>query len=587
MIQETVNNIYKILSDTLALLASYLTDIAQNPLQELVLFLAFSGAYLFLKLLTVNFTRPLREKGLNVPADIFSLLILYGASFLLYQKFSDVDLFLFLFAFLYFEVVRGLFSYLRAHLPFGRISVLLFYALLVVNSLLLFLQNISYHLGKLQDLYSLGFKVSFASLVSLFVIKVYSHLAVIIGSEVLRRTLRRGKLAFLVLYLALSIGWVLGTFRLSQSFLLKLFLLAGVLFGYFFIQAYLLINLERKLGTNFQLLRKDLRRFLNTFSLFILYKGLDVIFGLDPVRGVLGKLFIVNTELVKISLLSLLESTYILVLLFTSVSLLKNLVYLYFIRKDKEVEAGSLRALISNLGILLSVVIALTHLGLTWKVLIPFAGALGIGLGFGLQTIFNNYISGFILLLSKNIKVGDLVEIEGNAGSAIGRSGSTIFGQVVNINILTTVVRTTDNVEIAIPNSEFVSGRIVNYSLSDPYIRVRIPFGVSYSSDPQKVREVLLKVAQESELVLKEPPPNVWFYEMGDSALIFYLLVWVDIRKFWRMKALRSEIYFKAWEELKKEGIEVPFPQRDLWFKNPLRVEINERGLHEGSSQGG
>ena len=326
---------------------------------------------------------------------------------------------------------------------------------------------------------------------------------------------------------------------------------------------------------------------MGLLSIFILYRGLDLLFDLGAVKGFLGGVHLIDTELVKISLLSLLESIYLFLVLFSFTHLLKNFLYLYFYRRGMEIEAGSFRALTSNLGAFLSVVIALINMGITWKVLVPLAGALGIGLGFGLQTIFNNYVSGFILLLSKNIKVGDLVELEGSAGQAIGRRGETIFGKVVNINILTTVIRTNDNFEIAIPNSEFVSGRIVNYSLSDPKVRVRIPFGVSYQSDPKKVREVLLRVASGIEGVLKDPPPKVWFYEMADSALIFYLLVWVDIRRFWRMRALRSEIYFRAWEELKKEGVEIPFPQRDVWFKNPLKVEIDERGLHERGGRGG
>ncbi len=109
--------------------------------------------------------------------------------------------------------------------------------------------------------------------------------------------------------------------------------------------------------------------------------------------------------------------------------------------------------------------------------------------------------------------------------------------------------------------------------MSDELVRLHVPFGVAYSSDPEKVRKVLLDVAKRHPAIEKQPPPEVIFYEMADSALVFHLLVWVNVRKLWRTVALRSDMYFKAWEELKKAGIEIPFPQRDVWFKNKLVIE--------------
>ena len=134
---------------------------------------------------------------------------------------------------------------------------------------------------------------------------------------------------------------------------------------------------------------------------------------------------------------------------------------------------------------------------LTWKVILPLAGALGIGLGFGLQTILNNYVSGFIMMFSKNIKVGDFVEIPGSAGQFINNNSQTIFGRVEDISILTTRIKTLDGIDILVPNSTFIGSQIINYTFRSPYVRIRFPFGVAYSSNPKKVKEILLKVASD------------------------------------------------------------------------------------------
>ncbi len=105
---------------------------------------------------------------------------------------------------------------------------------------------------------------------------------------------------------------------------------------------------------------------------------------------------------------------------------------------------------------------------------------------------------------------------------------------------------------------------------------MRIPFGVSYSSDPKKVKEILLGVVKENSQILKYPTPGVWFSQMADSALIFELLIWVNIRMLWKINPIVSEIYFKGWDELQQEGIVVPFPQRDVWFKNNLQIELKK-----------
>jgi len=576
--------IQEFLGETFASLRLFLVNVGKNFHEEILYLSIFLLFYLSLIALMRTLSHRVERKLLPLIRLGF-LLSGYTLFYFLFSKESNVDLLQVFLVVIYVDVLLTLFNSLGAFLRWGRLSSISGKALILLSGVFIFFQNISP--PKIYLFYLTGFKLTVALLLTLVLLKLYSLITKIVNKPMLKRSLKRVRPFLIVLYLALTLAWVFGAVRLSQTFLIKLSALIGILIAFIMFQVYLLSKLEDILGRDFKSLREDLRKFLTLISLFILYKGLDALFDLEPIIKLLKGMHLINTELVKISAFSILESLYVFFLFWYLTALVKDGVYIYYMRKNMEIEAGSFRALISNLGILLAVIVALINLGLTWKVMVPVAGALGIGLGFGLQTIFNNYVSGFILLLSKNIKVGDLVEIEGSAGETIGRTAGTIFGKVVNINILTTIIRTNDNFEIAIPNSEFISGRIVNYSLSDPYIRVRIPFGVSYSSDPKKVKEILLRIARDSDLVLKEPPPNVWFYEMGDSALIFYLLVWVDIRKFWRMRALKSELYFKAWEELKKEGIEVPFPQRDVWFKNKLKIEIDERGISGRGSERG
>ncbi len=577
---------YYFLSETLKVFKIYLQRVYENIGYETLTLIIFSLTYFSLLTLLRNLRQRVEERTWHL-LRLGVFMITYALVLTFSFHLPRIDLFHLITVFLYVEILRSMVDTLRFFVPVSFLTKTLLTILILISGFLIFMQNISAGVSKLVEIYSFGFKLSSAFMLSLILLRIYAGFTQKMERIFLKRALRRAQPIFFILYIALTLLWVFGAVKVNQTFVIKLIALVSVLFAYITAQVYVITLLEKLLGMESEALRRDLRRFMNLIALFILYKGIGALFNLEPLITYLSNLYIINTDLVKVSVFSVVESIYVFLLLLALTSLAKDTVYLYFMRKNMEVEAGSLRALVSNVGILIAVVAALMNLGLTWKVMVPVAGALGIGIGFGLQTIFNNYVSGFILLLSRNIKVGDLVELEGSAGETIGRHGETIFGKVVNINILTTIVRTNDNFEIAIPNSEFVSGRIVNYSMSDPYIRVRIPFGVSYSSDPKKVRDILIRVAKEFEVVLKDPPPRVWFYEMGDSALIFYLLVWVDIRRFWRMKALRSEIYFRAWEELKKEGIEIPFPQRDVWFKNKLKVEIDEGRVSKRGSEGG
>ena len=553
--------------EILLILKSFIFEIAEDWVNELLMSFTIAGGYLFLRCLLKGIERKIHESHAVHFIRLLGPVLFYGLTSYLMHVLPELEsLLVFLSAF-YILVLTSLAGSFKAYFTLGLPSYWVINLSVVVSAVMVFFQHLSKGTDPhLHSLFYAYFKLFSAIIITVVVIRLYFFFLEQLRNSIPGRVLKRAGLPLFILYVGVTASWTVGKVEFSQDFVVKLASLVGLLFGYMALLVYAAHDLEKSFRgvEGAKSLVESFRRFMYILSLLVLYRGLDFLFSVGRFVEKLSGVYVLRTELVEISILSLLEGLYLFALLISLTLLMKSGVYVYYMRSGMEIEAGSLRSLISNVDFLTALTMVLVQVGITWKVMVPVAGALGIGIGFGLQTIFNNYVSGFILLLSKNIKVGDLVELEGSAGRAIGRYSETIFGKVVNINILTTVIRTTDNVEIAIPNSEFISGKIINYSLSDPYIRVRIPFGVSYSSDPEKVRDVLLKVAKENPLVLDEPPPSVWFYEMADSSLIFYLLVWVDIRRFWRMKALRSEIYFRAWRELKKEGIEIPFPQRDL-----------------------
>jgi small-conductance mechanosensitive channel len=203
---------------------------------------------------------------------------------------------------------------------------------------------------------------------------------------------------------------------------------------------------------------------------------------------------------------------------------------------------------------LFGLLVGLQWVGLNLNNLVLLGSAVGIGLGFGLQNIANNFVSGLILLTERPIRVGDRVEVGGTNGD------------VVRIGARSTWVRTNDNVVIVIPNSEFINSRVTNWTANDRQVRFAYPVGVSYGSDPERVREVLTEVAARHPDVLSRPPPEVVFSGFGDSSLNFHLKVWT-ISRVQTPLPLGSELYYAIFAAFREHGIEIPFPQRDLHLK--------------------
>lgn len=205
--------------------------------------------------------------------------------------------------------------------------------------------------------------------------------------------------------------------------------------------------------------------------------------------------------------------------------------------------------------IMVGSIIILQSAGIDISTIGLIAGGLGIGIGFGLQNITDNFISGIVILFEKPIKVGDRIEI------------GDIEGDVINIAVRATTIQTNDNISIIVPNSQFISSQVINWSHNDRSIRYRIPVGVSYNEDPDQIRSILLAVANDSPHVLKEPIPMVLFTEYGDSSLNFELAVWTQTHTD-KPKILKSELYFEIFSRFKKQSIEIPFPQRDLHIRS-------------------
>jgi small-conductance mechanosensitive channel len=204
--------------------------------------------------------------------------------------------------------------------------------------------------------------------------------------------------------------------------------------------------------------------------------------------------------------------------------------------------------------ILIGILIGAGFLGIDLSNLSLILGALGVGIGFGLQNIVNNVVSGLILIFERPIQTGDVVEV------------GTLFGRVTQIGIRASRVRTFSGAEVIVPNGDLVSQQVTNWTLSDRRRRLEVPVGVAYRSDPEEVQRVLMQVVMDEEDILGDPEPMVIFEEFGDSALQFRIYCW--IADFDESFAIRSRLYMSVNQALKAAGIEIPFPQRDLHLRS-------------------
>jgi len=222
--------------------------------------------------------------------------------------------------------------------------------------------------------------------------------------------------------------------------------------------------------------------------------------------------------------------------------------------------------IVSNIVLVVGVFIVLDNAGIHLGTLTVFAGAVGVGIGFGLQNIASNFISGLVILAERPITIGDRVEVAG------------VAGQVQQIRARSTVILTNDNITMIVPNTKFIDSPVTNWTYGDPRVRFRVPIGVAYGSDLEKVRNALLEVARENSHVLPQPAPTVFLEAFGESSINLELVVWSKEMSY-RPRRFRSDLNFAIVQKLREAGIEIPYPQRDLHFRDRLaRVEMTPSG---------
>lgn len=267
-------------------------------------------------------------------------------------------------------------------------------------------------------------------------------------------------------------------------------------------------------------------------------------------------------------------------LLFYLSNKLRNLVIDRLLTHTKLDEGGRLavgtisRYLILFVGFL----VILQTVGINLTTLNVLAGAVGIGVGFGLQNVASNFISGLIILFERPVKVGDRIEVD------------DVDGKVMAVGARATRIKTNDNVTIIVPNSKFIIENVHNWSYANRRVRFRVPVGVAYDSDIDLVNRLLLEVAAENENVLDDPPPSVRLLEFGDSSINLELWAWSE-KQLHRRSVFLSDMNFAIWRKFREHGVEIPFPQRDLnirsgtlrFDKNGLEMVRSEEEVSEDS----
>lgn len=215
----------------------------------------------------------------------------------------------------------------------------------------------------------------------------------------------------------------------------------------------------------------------------------------------------------------------------------------------------ALAQIASNAVLAIGLIIVLQNTGINLGALAVFAGAVGVGIGLGLQNIASNFISGLVILAERPITLGDRVEV------------GDVTGQVEQIRARCTIIRTNDNITMIVPNQKFIEEPVTNWTYGDPRVRFRIPVGVAYGSDIEKVRETLIAVGREHPNALQDPAPNVFLEKFGDNSIDFELVVWSSEMSF-RPRRFKSDLNFAIARKFREAGIEIPFPQRDVYIRS-------------------
>jgi small-conductance mechanosensitive channel len=274
---------------------------------------------------------------------------------------------------------------------------------------------------------------------------------------------------------------------------------------------------------------------------------------------------------VKISLVQIFLLVALLIAVFWLSSRTKRFLFNRFLAKsglDRSLQYA-IAQIVSNIVLIVGIFIVLDNAGIHLGTLTVFAGAVGVGVGFGLQNIASNFISGLVILAERPITVGDRVEVAG------------IVGQVQHIRARSTVIVTNDNITMIVPNTKFIDSPVTNWTYGDPRVRFRLPVGIAYGSDIKKACEALLEAARKNPNTLSDPAPSVFLEKFGDDSIQLELVVWSSEMSY-RPRRYRSDLNFAIEQNLREAGIEIAFPQRDIHIRDGvLKVEsVSTQGRH-------
>lgn len=293
-----------------------------------------------------------------------------------------------------------------------------------------------------------------------------------------------------------------------------------------------------------------------------LWAALYIFHFIEPWINLLSHIQI-NLGEVNISLLQIVRAVPALLLLYW-LSRNLSLIWRFWLKTTSEL-SPAIQILLARLGSIFfysaSVVLVLTYLGLDLTVFALFGGALGLGLGFGLQKIFANLVSGFILLADKSIKPGDVIQLKDK------------YGWINYLGTRYISVVTRDGTEHLIPNETLITSEVINWSYSQNLVRLKVPIGVGYASDLNQARALMLEAAAATPRVLLDPKPSCYLLSFGDNAINLELRVWINDPQN-GIGSVKSNLHWGIWERFRAHGIDMPFPQRDVYLKSIPEIKI-------------
>jgi len=345
--------------------------------------------------------------------------------------------------------------------------------------------------------------------------------------------------------------------------LVQLMNLFWLILGYRVVVSLFLVSVDEEKAIGYR--RRFLAPIFLILVIIILHNGFAGTFPISEIE-------LFQALSIPITLRSLFVSVVVLYLFFVTAGIVRELINRFLIPRTVD-DPGTARTVsqISYYIIIgIGVVSAAGTLGFNLSALAIIGGGLSVGIGFGLQELVANFFSGILLLFERSLRPGDIIEVDGQRGT------------VDQLRIRATVLRTLDNVEIFVPNKSLLTSTVSTYTHTDRTMRRMITVGVSYNSNAQDVRRILLEVAEKHGLVLDNPAPSVFLTGFGDSSLNFDLAVWMDDPA--RANAVLSDLRFMILSEFEKFDIEIPFPQRDLHIRSGLMEDGSPMSTGESDS---